>query len=103
MNLYICFLFTIAASSLFQVSGRVVSARERVRLVEIKSIDRRFVDYADVDLDGTFQFKKVPQGLYKLSVVTQTGRAVQRTLEVGSTFADAKGKIAVTIDLSDTR
>jgi tetratricopeptide (TPR) repeat protein len=104
MSLYISFLLILAAPSHFQINGRVVSAGlERIVMVQIESIDHRFVAYADVDLDFTFRFKKIPEGLYKLNVVTQTGRAIQRTLEVRSEFADPKGNIATTIDLRDAR
>jgi tetratricopeptide (TPR) repeat protein len=84
------------------VVGKVRSpVQERFRLVEIESIDRRFVNYADVGFDGSFVFKKVPEGLYKLTIVRTTGQAEQRTIEVRSSFADTHGRITVKIELTD--
>lgn len=104
MNVCIFLLLMLTAPQRFQVVGHITSStHERVRLVQIESIDRRFVEYGDIDRDGNFQFKKVPEGLYKLNVATESGRAVQRTIEVRSVFADSTGQVTVHLDLSDTK
>jgi tetratricopeptide (TPR) repeat protein len=50
----------------------------------------------DADLNGRFHFRKLLAGAYVLAV-----GGVQRTVEVGPSLADAKGRVNVTIDLRD--
>jgi len=101
--LNICFSLVLAAlASGFHVVGKINSSSKRVFFqVEIESIDRRFVQYTDIDVDGTFAFKRVPEGLYKLNITGRHGRAEQRTIEVRPGFADAHGRIIVHIQLPD--
>jgi tetratricopeptide (TPR) repeat protein len=85
----------------FQVDGQVVSSQnERFRQVGIESIDRRFVKYGQVDPDGKFSFKKIPEGLFKVTVVTAAGRAEQRTIEVRPSLADSRGRVTIKIELN---
>jgi tetratricopeptide (TPR) repeat protein len=101
MNLSLYLLLLLAQSRQFQVAGEVISqAGQRVDWAEIESIDRRFVDYTDIDLNGRFVFKKVPEGLYKL-MVGGPRRQQQRTIEVRPAFADARGRVDVKIELND--
>src|SRR5262249_32876965 len=82
----------------FQVVGATgESANSHLRWAQIESIDRRFVDYTDIDFNGAFVFKKVPEGIYKITVGGAGVREQQRTFEVRSTFADARGRVPVKI------
>jgi tetratricopeptide (TPR) repeat protein len=91
----------LAQSRQFQVAGEVISqGNQRMEWAEIESIDRRFVDYTDIDINGKFVFKKVPEGLYKL-MVGGPRREEQRTIEVRPAFADARGRVDVKIELKD--
>jgi tetratricopeptide (TPR) repeat protein len=86
----------------FQVTGEVISsARLQLDWAEIESIDRRFVDYTDIDINGKFVFKKVPEGLYKLLVGGPGSREQQRTIEVRPAFADARGRVDFKIEWKD--
>jgi tetratricopeptide (TPR) repeat protein len=96
------FLFLLLLTSQFQIEGEVVPPR-LFRQVEIESIDRRFVDYGLIYADGSFQFKKIPEGLYKITISSQDGRQEQRTIEVRPAFADSRGRIAVKIEVPVTR
>lgn len=88
------------ASVQFQVAGEIAPAAARqFRQVDIESIDRRFVDYGAIDPDGKFLFKKIPEGLYKITISSQDGRQEQRTIEVRPAFADSRGRIAVKIEV----
>ena len=101
MNLSLCLALLLAQSRQFQVAGEVISTgNQRLEWAEIESIDRRFVDYTDVDINGKFVFKKVPEGLYKL-MVGGPRREQQRTIEVRPAFADARGRIDIKIELKD--
>jgi tetratricopeptide (TPR) repeat protein len=50
----------------------------------------------EADLNGRFHFRKLLAGAYVLAV-----GGLQRTVEVGPSLADAKGRVKVTIDLRD--
>jgi tetratricopeptide (TPR) repeat protein len=88
----------------FQVAGEVVSSiASQFHLVEIESIDRRFVEYETIDSDGKFLFKKIPEGLYKITVTATDGHEEQRTVEVRAAFADAHSRVTVKIELQAER
>jgi len=51
------------------------------------------------DIKGGFRFKKVPAGMYILTAfVPQVARA-KRTIEIGPSFADRKGRINMTLQM----
>ena len=86
----------------FQLVGETgASANLHLQWAQIESIDRRFVDYTDIDFNGGFAFKKVPEGIYKISVGGAGIREQQRTVEVRPAFADARGRVAVKIEIKD--
>src|SRR5215831_18676536 len=82
----------------FRVIGEIIpAAKQRMEWAEIESIDRRFVDYTNVD----FEFKKIPGGLYKVTVGKPGVREEQRTIEVRAALADEHGRIRVRIEIRD--
>jgi tetratricopeptide (TPR) repeat protein len=86
----------------FQLVGETDgSANLRLQWAQIESIDRRFVDYTDIDFNGGFAFKKVPEGIYKITIGGAGIREQQRTVEVRPAFADARGRVAVKIEIKD--
>src|SRR5262245_55423163 len=86
----------------FQVVGETGGTENgHLRWAQIESIDRRFVDYTDIDFNGVFGFKKVPEGIYKITVGGDGVREQQRTFEVRPAFADARGRVAVKIEIKD--
>lgn len=102
MNFSLCLVLWIVQSQQFQVVGEVVSqAKQRFEWAEIESIDRRFVDYTGIDFNGKFVFKRIPEGLYKLTTGGAGGREQQRTIEVRPAFADARGRVDVKIEIKD--
>src|SRR5215475_9094846 len=83
-----------------QVVGEVVSdTKQRLEWVSIESIDRRFVDYTDIDFDGKFVFKNVPEGIYKVTIGASGSPEQQRTIEVRPALADGRGRVSVKIEL----
>jgi tetratricopeptide (TPR) repeat protein len=91
-----------AATDRLQVVGEIVSPTREFRRIQIESIDRRFVEYGDIDSNGRFSFKKIPEGLYKLTLIGMPG-AEQRTIEVRRAFADARGRVIIKIELADSK
>jgi tetratricopeptide (TPR) repeat protein len=86
----------------FEVNGEVVSAaKHQFRWVQIESIDRRFVDDGEIDSDGRFVLKNIPEGMYKLIVIAKDCDE-HRTIEVRAAFADSRGRVAVRVELQDT-
>ena len=60
-------IFLLVQVRQFQVVGETTGrANVQLRWAQIESIDRRFVDYTDIDFNGAFTFKKVPEGIYKI-------------------------------------
>ena len=63
----------------FQVTGEISgSARHDLRSAQIESIDRRFVAFGEIDPDGRFSFKNVPEGLCKIMIVTDLTNLLMR-------------------------
>jgi tetratricopeptide (TPR) repeat protein len=101
---YALILLALASGQMqkFEVDGEIVSpTRQQFRWVQIESIDRRFVDDGEIDSDGRFILKNIPEGLYKLIVIAKE-RDEQRTIEVRPAFADSRGRVAVKLELRDT-
>lgn len=96
--LFVLFL----ASAQFQVAGEVISPPGAAfHSVEIESVDGRFVKTGDINRNGKFSIKKVPEGLYKITVKSEDGRAEQRTIEVRPAFADAEGRVPIKFEVLD--
>jgi tetratricopeptide (TPR) repeat protein len=97
-------LILLLAAAQFRVEGEIVSSSKGTfHRAQIESIDRRFVEYTDIDFDGKFTFKKIAEGLYKLTLMGDGRRQEQRTIEVRPAFADARGRLAIKIELADPR
>jgi tetratricopeptide (TPR) repeat protein len=95
-------IFLLVQVRQFQVVGETTGrANVQLRWAQIESIDRRFVDYTDIDFNGAFTFKKVPEGIYKISVGGSGVREQQRTMEVRPAFADARGRVTITLEIKD--
>lgn len=96
-------LALLLASIQFQIAGEVSSpGGAPYQSVEIQSIDGKFVKTADINRNGKFVLKKIPEGQYKITVKSEDGRAEQRTIEVRSAFADADGRVAFKFQLKET-
>jgi len=52
--------------------------------------------------DGQFRFKDIPAGTYTLIAALPRIGDTRRTVEVGPSFADAKGKVTVTLEIDAT-
>ena len=48
-------------------------------------------------LDGSFKFKKIPHGVYTLSVFLARRGEIRRTINVGPSLADERGRVYVEI------
>ena len=55
-----------------------------------------------VDGAGRFHFKKLRPGLYTLSIFSRRRGEARRTVEIGPGSADAKGRVALRLELKDS-
>ncbi len=53
--------------------------------------------------DGRFTFKNLPEGTYNLIVEIPTAGGMRKTVEVGPSFADEKGRIFLTVKFDGTQ
>ncbi len=53
-------------------------------------------------LDGSFHFKKLAPGMYTLAIFSRRRGEARRTIEIGPSTADAKGRVSLTLDLKDS-
>jgi Tfp pilus assembly protein PilF len=110
-------LFAVVLSALiFQaqiraVGGPVFELRGTIRqsaglasdggpIVQITGVNRDLQLSSLVDAKGQFRFKKVPAGMYLLTAFIPRIARTKRTIEVGPSFADRNGRVAVTIQLA---
>jgi tetratricopeptide (TPR) repeat protein len=78
----------------FELIGHIQP--ERPLPVYLQGANAPFRATTEADLNGRFHFRKLLAGAYVLAV-----GGIQRTVEVGPSLADVKGRVNVTIDLRD--
>lgn len=86
----------------FQVVGRILQGdgkpfRRALPVVFLQGTHSPFHSQASVGLDGQYKFKKIPPGIYTLSAAAPHLGEMRRTIEVGPSFADSKGKVTADI------
>jgi tetratricopeptide (TPR) repeat protein len=81
----------------FEIRGEVLP--HRVASVSLHAIATPFAVSTLAGPDGHFRFKEVEPGTYTLSVSTQLGSEVRKTVEIGAASADKKGRVAIGISL----
>jgi tetratricopeptide (TPR) repeat protein len=71
--------------------------------VQIESVDHKIVKQEDVGRRGNFSFK-APEGQYKITVTTDSGHVVVRTIEVRQAFTDSDDpyRMTIKIELTDS-
>ncbi len=55
------------------------------------------------DMRGRFQFRKLLPGPYTVAVFIPGRGEMRETIEVGPSLADSKGRVAITIDIQDSK
>jgi Tfp pilus assembly protein PilF len=69
-------------------------------IVQISGVNGNLQLSSVADAKGRFRFKKVPAGMYLLTAFIPRMARTKRTIEVGPSFADRKGCVAITIQLT---
>jgi len=84
----------------FELSGQMVPAfGGRAALFGTAS---PFSATTFIDVTGRFHFKKLRPGLYNLSIFSRRRGEARRTVEIGPASADAKGRVALRLELKDS-
>ena len=86
---------TCAQAADFELIGHMQPAQPLP--VYLQGASTPFNAHTEADLNGRFHFRKLLAGAYVLMV-----GGLQRTVEVGPSLADSKGRVSVTFDLRDT-
>ena len=87
-----CAQTAAAQTANFELTGRIQPPQSLA--VHLQGATTPFNAATEADLSGRFHFRKLAAGTY---IVIAGG--IQRTVEVGPSLADSKGRVAVTIDL----
>ena len=86
---------TCAPAAAFELIGHIQP--EQPLPVYLQGATAPFKATTEADLNGRFRFRKLHVGTYLLMVGD-----LQRTVEVGPSLADSKGRVNVTVVLQDT-
>lgn len=89
----------------YEVVGKVLQGDERpypnpAPVVSLHGAVTPFTAKALVARDGQFKLKDIPAGTYVLVVTLPQIGERRRTVEVGPSFADSRGRVTVEIDIS---
>lgn len=82
--------------ALFEVKGKVIGRRVRAT-VGLFDTASPFNQTTYVNLDGSFKFKKIPAGIYVVSIFVTRRGEIRRTLPVGPASADEHGRVTMEI------
>ena len=93
-----CMLLAIPAlAAEYELRGQVLP--EESYQIHLNGANAPFTAGTISELDGRFRFRKLPAGAYTLIVLEPGHGEVRRTIEVGPSLADSKGRVHITIDL----
>jgi len=86
----------------FELSGKIVQSdgrpfRRGLPTVFLQNALTPFGVQTQADADGKFKFKGLPAGTYSIIVAVPRAGEMVRTIEIGPSFADAKGRVTTTI------
>ncbi|MEE8349266.1 MAG: tetratricopeptide repeat protein [Acidobacteriota bacterium] len=86
------------ADDTYEFRGRVLQPdgktfRDALAVAFLQGATTPFTTRTLAGLDGKFKFKKLRAGMYTLVIAVPLWGEMRRTIEVGPSFADAKGRI----------
>lgn len=88
--------------SVFELVGKIVPSepnllQSKFPTVSIQGIGNSYSTRTLADSKGSFKFKRLPTGMYTLTVFIPPVRPLRRTVDIGPSFADGKGRILLSI------
>ncbi len=94
-----------SAERLYRLIGTILRADGRPfneLPVFLQGAIKPFSAQTQAGRDGRFTFKNLPEGTYTLVVEIPTAGGMRKTVEVGPSFADEKGRIFLTVKFDGT-
>jgi len=91
----------LAGEAKFDVAGQVLPEAEAA--VHLHGAVTPFSASTLADPRGRFQFRDVIAGTYTLSVFIPNRGEWRRTIEVGQSLADARGRVAVRVEMDEAK
>jgi len=88
----------LAGETKYELAGRIVP--EGPAAVSLFGAVTPFSAATLADARGRFRFRDLLAGAYTLSVFLPSRGETRRTIEVGPSLADAKGRVAITLEIS---
>ncbi len=91
----------------YELRGRIVlpdggSFRGNSPLVILEAVQFPLRRTVQAGWDGRFRIKKLPQSAYKMAILVPGRGEMKRTVDIGPTFADKKGRIEATFVFEPT-
>jgi len=83
----------------FEVAGRFTPPTQGS--VSIHRVLSPYTAHTTAEADGHFAFKSLEPGAYTLTIVVPSRGETRRTLEVGPSTADQRGRVVVNLELKD--
>ena len=88
--------------SVFELVGKIVPSepdllRSKVPTVSLQGIGTSYSTRTLADSKGSFKFKRLPTGMYTLTIWVPPVRPSRRTVDIGPSFADEKGRILLSV------
>jgi tetratricopeptide (TPR) repeat protein len=107
--LALCFSFSVATvfpDDTYELRGRVLppdgkTFRNALARAFLQGATTPFTTRTVAGVDGKFKFKKLRAGMYTLIIAVPLWGEMRRTLEIGPSFADSKGRIEETFYLEE--
>ena len=101
LALALCLFFSIAmplAEDTYEFRGRVLQPdgktfRDALAMAFLQGATTPFTSRSQAGVDGKFKFKKLRTGMYTLVIAVPLWGEMRRTIEIGPSFADSKGRI----------
>jgi tetratricopeptide (TPR) repeat protein len=89
---------TACADDTYEFRGRVLQPdgktfRDALALAFLQGATTPFTTRTRAGVDGKFKFKKLRAGMYTLVIAMPLWGEMRRTIEIGPSFADSKGRI----------
>lgn len=93
----------VAKQQLFELRGKLILPYQVGRqtspaVVFLQAASRPFSTSTLVNLDGSFKFKKLLPMVYRITIAVPEGGEMERTIEIGQSFADKGGRIERTFE-----
>jgi tetratricopeptide (TPR) repeat protein len=88
----------LPAADTFELSGELQPRAFIV--ITIYGVTTPFIGHTFAELDGHFKFKKLKPGTYQLTLNSRRRGEARQTVEIGPSFANAKGKVKITLPLA---